>query len=141
MSAKYLASLASSMARLRINPLVALPPGGRSFYSNPRKRTRRARAPLTPALKEALAKRRKARQAEYTLALKEARDTVHKKAVQLREVFGGHSVDYYDQELLQRGRLERARRKPSRWNAYLQQELKIRNAGMRDVVMHHIVLT
>ena len=86
-----------------------------------------------------MAKQREARRAEYTSALKDARDTVHKQATQLREVFGGHSADYYAQEILQRGRLERARRRPSRWNAYLRHELKIRNAGMEAVVLYVVV--
>lgn len=121
------------MARIRTHtPVVALP-GGRSFYSNPRKCTRSKRAPFTPGLKDALAKQRLARRAEFTSALKDARDVIYKQATQLREVFGGHSADYYVQEILQRGRLERGRREPSRWNTYLRQEIKQRNSGMEMV--------
>ena len=127
------------MVRLRIYGPVVLAPGGRSFYSTPRKRTRRARAPITPALKNVLAERRKTRRVEYTSALKDARQTVHKQATQLREAFGGHSTDYYTQEILQRGRLERVRRKPSRWNAYLRKEIQRRNAGMAVVLLHAMV--
>ena len=127
------------MARVRNYVPVIPAPDGRSFYSNPRKRTRKARAPITPALKGALAKRREARRVEYTSALREARDVIHKQAMQLREVFGGHSTNYYAQEILQHGRLERARRKPSRWNAYLQEELKARNAGTGVVLLHTII--
>jgi len=72
---------------------------------------------------------------EYQQALQGARDTVHQQAIQLRESFGGHTAEYYAQEILQRARLERGRRKPSRWNAYLRQELKTRNAGMSGVVI------
>ena len=118
------------MAQIQNHGQVIASPGGRSFYSNPRKRTRSARAPITPALKEALAKQREARRTEYASALKDAQDATYKQATQLREVFGGHSADYYAQEIMQRGRLERGRRKPSRWNAYLRQELKRQNAGM-----------
>ena len=118
-----------TMVRLRTYGRVTASPGGRSFYSNPRKRTRRAKAPITPALKELLAKQRETRRAEYTSSLKDARDTVQKYATQLRETFGSHSVEYYTQEILQRGRLERSRRKPSRWNAYLRHELNARNSG------------
>ena len=124
------------MVRLRNYGHITVSSGGRSFYSNPRKRTRRARAPVTPALKEALVKRREARRVEYTSALKDARNAIHTQATQLRELFGGHSTDYYTQEILQRGRLERARRRPSRWNAYLRQELKRRNAGTEVVVSY-----
>jgi hypothetical protein len=117
------------MARTRAHiPVVALP-GGRSFYSNPRKRTRSKKAPITPALKDILAKQREVRRMEFVSAIKDARDTICERATQLREVFGSHSVDYYVQEILQRGRLERGRRQPSRWNTYIRQELKQRNAG------------
>ena len=118
------------MARLRTYGQVVASSNGRTFYSNPRKRTRKARAPITPALKEALAKQREERRNEYTQALKDAQNTVKNHAVQLREAFGGHSAEYYTQEILQRGRTERSRRKPSRWNAYLRHELKKRNEGM-----------
>lgn len=121
------------MARLRNYGQVVPSPGGRSFYSNPRKRKRRERAPVTPALKNALAKQRVEWRAKYTSALKDARDVVYKQATQLREVFGAHSADYYTQEILQRGRLERGRRKPSKWNAFLKQELEKQNAGMAVV--------
>jgi hypothetical protein len=123
------------MARLRTHGQVTVSPGGRSFYANPRKPTCRAKAPITPALREVLARRREERRAEYRSALKGARDTVHQQATQLREVFGGHSAEYYSQEILQRGRLERGRRKPSRWNAYLRHKLKLRNAGTRVVAL------
>ena len=62
-------------------------------------------------------------------ALKETRNAIYQQATQLRETFGGHSAEYYTQEILQRGHLERGRRKPSRWNAFLHQELKAQNAG------------
>lgn len=123
------------MARLRAYGNVVAYPGGRSFYTAPSKHTRRARAPVTPALRSALAKQRKERRAQYQSALHNARDTVRQQATQLRETFGGHAVEYYTQEILQRGRLERGRRKPSRWNAFLRQELKLRNAGA------HILIT
>jgi hypothetical protein len=50
-------------------------------------------------------------------------------AVQLRETFGGHTTEYYTQEILQRGRLECGHRKASRWNAYMHHELQLQNAG------------
>ena len=129
------------MVRLRTYGHVVPSPSGRSFYSNPRKRTRRPKAPVTPALKVALAKQREVRRAEYTSALKDARDVVQKHATQLRETFGSHSTEYYAQEILQRGRLERGRRKPSRWNVYLREELKARNSGMRTLLPYnHIPL-
>lgn len=127
------------MVRLRTYGQVLALPGGRSFYSNPRKRARRLRAPITPALKAALGKQWEARRAEYTSALKDARNTVQRHATQLKETFGGHSTEYYTQEILQRGRLECGRRKPSKWNAYLHHEIKARNAGMKVLTSHTTV--
>lgn len=121
------------MARLRTYGRVNYP-GERVFQSDTRKRTRKARAPITPALKENLAKERAVRQKEYQLALKEARDTVQQHALQLHSGFGAHSVDYYVREILQRGRLEGGRRKTSRWNAFVHHEMKLRNAGTSFVV-------
>ena len=97
----------------RYGPLSTAP-NGRSFSSDPRKRVQKRRAPLTPALRQVLAKQRKARREGYVSALQGARNAVEQHATQLRETFGGHTVDYYHQEILQRGRLERGRRKPSR---------------------------
>ena len=94
------------MARLRANRNVVAYPGGRSFYMAPSKHTHRTRAPVTPALRSALAKQQKVRQAKYQAALYNARNTIHQQATQLRETFGGHAIEYYAQEILQRGRLE-----------------------------------
>jgi hypothetical protein len=81
-------------------------------------------------LKEVLASQRKARQKEYGAALSDAQAVVRQHAVHLRETFGGHGATYYEQKILQRGRLERGRRKTSRWNVYVRRELELRNAGM-----------
>ena len=124
------------MARIRNYDPVVAAPGGRSFYSSLRKRSRAQRAPITPALKESLKKQRVARRAGYTLALKDAREAVFQQATQLRESFGGHSTEYYTQEILQRGQLERGRRKPSRWNAYLHHELKTRSSGTETIISY-----
>ena len=118
------------MARVRTYRLVSAPPNGRSFYTPPQKHVRKARAPITPALKAVLAKQREARQEEYGVTLQNIRDAVEQHAVQLRERFGGHSTEYYLQEILQHGRLEHARWKTSRWNVYVKQELRLRNEGM-----------
>ena len=128
--------LLSSMVRLRTYAPLTTAPGGRSFYSTPRKRTSKRGAPLTSALKAVLAKQRAERQQRYTSALQEARHVVQQHATQLREEFGGHTVGYYQQEILQRGRLERTRRKSSRWNTFLRQELKKRNNGVPFYFTH-----
>ena len=117
------------MVQLRKYGPLTTAPGGRSFYSDPRKCVRKRRAPSTPALREVLARQREAQRENYTSTLQDARNAVEQHATQLRENFGGHTVDYYSQEILQRSRLERARRKPSRWNAFLRHELKKQNDG------------
>jgi hypothetical protein len=57
------------MARLKAYTSLTTAPGGRSFYSTPRKRVRKRGAPLTAALKGVLAKRRQERQQGFTSAL------------------------------------------------------------------------
>jgi hypothetical protein len=112
------------MPRLwKYKPLTTAP-GGRSFYSTPHKRVRRRGAPLNTALKGVLAKQREERQQHYASSLQDVRNVVEQHATRLREEFGGHSTEYYHQEILQRARLERGRRKSSRWNAFLRYELK-----------------
>ena len=128
--------LLPTMVRLRTYGPLTTAPGGRSFYSTPRKRARKRGAPLTSALKGVLAKQREERQQRYTSALQDARNTVQQHATRLREEFGGHSIGYYHQEILQRGRLERGRRKSSRWNAFLRHELKKRNDGTSCYLLH-----
>lgn len=119
------------MARLRTyGQLTNASLDGRTFYSNPRKRVRPRRAPILPALKEQYARERVERRSEYAHALTGAREDIEKHALQLRETFGGHSTQYYIQEIYQRGRVERGRRKASRWNAFLRNEVKKRNDGM-----------
>lgn len=124
------------MVRLRAYEGLTPSPSGQTFSSVPRKRARvrTTRAPVTPALKAAMAKQREERRIQYQAALKNARDVIHQHAVHLRETFGGHSVDYYTQEIFQRGRLERGRRGTMRWNAFLSQELKKRNEGMFGIL-------
>lgn len=126
------------MARLRTYGPLTAAPGGRSFYTTPRKRVRKRGAPLTSALKGVLAKQREERRQRYTSVLQDARTVVEQHATRLREEFGGHSVEYYQHEILQRGRLERGRRKSSRWNAFLSHELKRRNDGMSHYFLHDL---
>jgi hypothetical protein len=128
-----------AMVRLRTYGPLTAAPGGRSFYSAPRKRVRKRAAPLTSALKTVLAKRREERLQRYYSALEDARHSVEQHAKQLREEFGAHSVDYYHQEILQRGRLERGRRKATRWNAFMRHELKKRNDGTSRYVMLSLI--
>jgi hypothetical protein len=115
---------AFTMARLRVYDRVLAAPGGRSFYSNPRKRARKPRAPVNSSLKETFKARRETRREEYASALADARQMVRAQAIRLRETFGRHTIDYYEQEILQGGRLTKGHQKASGWNTYLQKELK-----------------
>lgn len=128
------------MARIRTYRHITLSTDGRSFYSKPRKRTGRVRIQINPSIKADLAKERDARKLEYNIALKAARDAVQHHAVQLHKQFGGHTSEYYETEIMQRGRLERGRRNVSRWNAFVRHELQARNAGMSDDMFKHIVI-
>lgn len=88
----------------------------------------------TPAEKKLKAIERTAHKKEYRAALEAARASILDKATELHERFGGHSVDWYFEEIMQRGRLAKNSREISRWNAYLRSEVRKMNDGM------HIVL-
>ena len=83
----------------------------------------------TPAEKAHVASLRRSRKEDYSNALAEARDMVMEQAVQLRERFGGHSVEYYYEEIMQRSRAVKGQRRITQWNAYLAQEIKRINEG------------
>jgi hypothetical protein len=83
----------------------------------------------TPAEKKLLAAKRARRKKEYQEALTEARSTIMEQAARLHERFGGHSTEWYFEEIIQRGRLAKGAREPTRWNAYLRSETKKINDG------------
>jgi len=83
----------------------------------------------TPAEKKLKAVRRAVRKKEYHVALEEARATILDKATELHERFGGHSVNWYFEEIMQNGRLAKNSRDTSRWNAYLRSEVRKINDG------------
>jgi hypothetical protein len=76
-----------------------------------------------------LAEKRAKRKKEYQEALADARHAIMDHAAKLHEKFGGHSIEWYFEEIMQRGRLAKATREPSRWNAYLRSEAKKINDG------------
>jgi hypothetical protein len=83
----------------------------------------------TPAEKaEAAAKRSNYRQS-YNDALSKARGIVMEQATLLREEFGGHTAEWYFEEIMQRARMSKSKRSTSRWNAFLQNEVKSINDG------------
>lgn len=94
-----------------------------------RSRKKRKKHQLTPAEKAQRAESRRVHQRDYKSALSNARATLMAEAVKLREQFGGHSVDYYYEEIIQRSRLDRSKRKVTRWNVYLRQEVCHLNDG------------
>lgn len=109
--------------------------------SKARKPWRRRVKPIksTPAEKKLKAVQRKVRKKEYHVALEEARASILDRATELHERFGGHSVDYYFEEIMQNGRLVKGSRETSRWNAYLRSEVRKLNDGtylIYQVVVH-----
>lgn len=57
------------------------------------------------------------------------REVIWTHAEQMKQEFGKHPASWYFEAIMQRGRADRARRKPNRWNAYLSQEVVKRNKG------------
>ncbi|KAF9499208.1 hypothetical protein BDN71DRAFT_1503253 [Pleurotus eryngii] len=55
------------------------------------------------------------------------REVIWTHAEQMKQEFGKHPASWYFEAIMQRGRADRARRKPNRWNAYLSQEVVKRN--------------
>ena len=99
-----------------------------------RHRTKRTILQKMPAEKaEAAAKRSNYRQS-YNDALSKARGIVMEQATLLREEFGGHTAEWYFEEIMQRACMSKSKRSTSRWNAFLWNEVKSINDG--DVSVH-----
>ncbi|KAG2126017.1 hypothetical protein DEU56DRAFT_743179 [Suillus clintonianus] len=81
----------------------------------------------TASEKAALKEKRLAHRITYADALKDAREVVQEQAKLLHEKFGGHSIQYYHEELMQRARMAASSRSPSRWNAFVRREVKRMN--------------
>ncbi|KDQ58309.1 hypothetical protein JAAARDRAFT_192899 [Jaapia argillacea MUCL 33604] len=56
------------------------------------------------------------------------------EAASLHETFGGHSVAYYYEEIMQLSRTSKARRSTNRWNAFLSQEIQAYNNALPEGV-------
>ena len=82
----------------------------------------------TAAEKEAMAAKRAERQEEYSKALQEARDVVNEHAKRLHAQFGGHSIEYYQQEIIQVSRKSLSQRGPNGYSIYLRSKLAELNA-------------
>jgi hypothetical protein len=74
-------------------------------------------------------KKREDRRERYAAALSAALNVVWKEAEALCEEFGNHDVNYYFEEIIQRGHIAQSKRAPSRWNAFLKMELDSMNSS------------
>lgn len=52
------------------------------------------------------------------------------QATQLRELFGGHTVEWYFEEIMQQACMSKSKQETSRWNAFLREEVKQFNDGV-----------
>lgn len=94
-----------------------------------------ARAPrniikLTSAEKKARREKAQLERGAYKVAMDEILELIHQKAEFLHAKFGGHSVQWYKLDIMQRARLNGAKRAPSRWNAYVKMEVQKLSGGM-----------
>ncbi|KAI1793198.1 hypothetical protein LXA43DRAFT_1060201 [Ganoderma leucocontextum] len=64
--------------------------------------------------------------------LQDARDRVMEMAGEMQKRFPRHSEKYYFRLIMQDSRLNAKSRNPSRWNAFLSQEMERRNSGLTD---------
>jgi hypothetical protein len=93
----------------------------------------------TPTEKAALALARRTHRETYAQALSEAQAIVLEQATQLHELFGGHSIEYYYEEIMQQSRFQQERG-VSQWNAFVTQEVKCINGSKVFYVMNIIFL-
>jgi hypothetical protein len=94
-----------------------------------RHRAKRTTLQKTPAEKAEVAAKRHDHRVSYCDALSKARGIVMEQATQLREQFGGHTVEWYFEEIMQQACKAKSKRETSRWNAFLRDEVKHINDG------------
>lgn len=94
-----------------------------------RHRTHRTAIKRTTAQKKQLAKQRCENKERYNKALEASFQVLLGEAHKLREEFGGHSEQYYLEDILQRPRVVQSRRGVNRWNVFLRDEVKRINDG------------
>jgi hypothetical protein len=83
-----------------------------------------------PAEKARLKEKRLSHKKDYNEALQEAQQIVHQQATLLHERFGGHSIQWYFQEILQQSQRQKSQCQVTAWNAYLSSEVKRINNGI-----------
>lgn len=86
----------------------------------------------TPAEQKIIAIHRAERREKVRNALANARNTVTEEAEKLQEEIGGHDAKYFQHQILQQSRLSHKRRRTSTWNAFLREELRVRNLGEKS---------
>ena len=99
-----------------------------------RHRRKRATIIRTPTEKAAIKAKNHERKVAYADALSRAQDIVMQEAIKLQGQFGSCTIEYYFEAILQTSRLTK-KRGPSRWNAYLRQEIKKHNSSERTFLM------
>ncbi|KAF8896627.1 hypothetical protein BD779DRAFT_1668380 [Infundibulicybe gibba] len=97
-----------------------------------RTRTAQNQSQRTASRAAAIKEKRQARNQEYNEALQEAREMLLKKAEELQERFGKHTVQWYFEDIVQHSRIVKLTRRPNKWNAYLRSEVKRINDGVND---------
>ena len=80
--------------------------------------------------KKVLAEQRALWRSAYDKALAEACDVMWDQAIKIQKWFGGHSTEYYFQEIMQGSWLKKGKREINDWNVYCCQEIKRINDGM-----------
>lgn len=106
----------------------------RKYHTNKIRTSCRRRAKpslkLTPAQKKALKTHRDISRKAYKEELAQSQHVIHQETVRLNDLFPGHSVDYYMEEILQISRLTKGKRKSSRWGAFVSLKVRSMNDGM-----------
>ena len=101
-----------------------------------RHRTKRQTFKRSATEKAALAEKRHNRKIAYHEALTKAAESIYNEAIKLHELFGGHSIEYYLEELMQHSRLSKKKRTVNSWNVFLRNEVKRINDSESDLLLY-----
>ena len=93
----------------------------------PTKKTQRAK--LTPAEKALRAVKRDEQREVYEGTLKANRELITERAELMKAQFGRHSIEYYEQEIVQKSRAVTKPRKVNKYNAFVRKKLRELNEG------------
>lgn len=98
-----------------------------------RRRAARVVYKRSTADKKCLTEKRAQHRETYNEALEATSAAMQDQAESLKEKFGGHDVEYYMGEIMQRSRLSKGTRTVNKWNAYLCSEVRRINDGTSHV--------